>query len=169
MSVSRVEYGGTAIPPSKTLGFPERFDRFARRLPRPLRFLGVGGIGLTTDLAVFTAALAFVPQPLLARIISLACATIVTWRLNRAFTFDRSGRRQHEEAVRYAAVTAVSQGVSYAVFAAFVLTVLAFLPQAALLAGAAAGAVIGYNGHRLFAFRPRRLAPLPSTAGRDRS
>ncbi len=78
------------------------------------------------------------------RLFSLAAATLVTWRLNRALTFDRSGRHQGEEALRYAAVTAAAQGTSYTVFAA--------LPQAALIAGALAGALISYNGHRLFAF-----------------
>ena len=85
----------------------------------------------------------------------LAAATLVTWRLNRALTFDRSGRQPGEEAMRYAAVTAASQGTSYAVFATLVLTVFMGLPQAALVAGAAVGAIVGYNGHRLFAFAPR--------------
>ena len=116
---------------------------------------GVGGLGLVTDFCVFTILMGYAPRPLLMRLFSLAAATIVTWRLNRALTFDESGRRQHDEAVRYAAVTAAAQGTSYAVFATLVLTVLGALPQAALLAGAAAGALISYNGHRLFAFAPR--------------
>jgi putative flippase GtrA len=124
-------------------------------LPRPFRFLGVGAIGLTTDILIFTILISYSPRPLLMRLISLAIATLVTWRLNRALTFDRSGRHQGEEAMRYAMVTAVSQGTSYAVFAAFVLTVFAWLPQAAVLLGAMVGAVVGYNGHRLFAFAPK--------------
>lgn len=125
------------------------------RLPRPFRFLGVGGLGLVTDFCVFTILIGYQPRPLLMRLFSLAAATLVTWRLNRALTFDRSGRRQHEEAMRYAVVTAAAQGTSYAVFAALVLTVLAGLPQAALVIGAAVGALIAYNGHRLFAFAPQ--------------
>src|SRR5882757_3355329 len=106
---------------------------FAERLPRPLRFLGVGGLGLATDFCIFTILNGYQPRPLIMRLVSLAVATLVTWRLNRALTFDRSGRNQHDEAMRYAAVTAISQGTSYAVFAALVLTVLGWLPQAALL------------------------------------
>ena len=120
-----------------------------------LRFLGVGALGLTTDLCVFTLLIGYQPRPLLMRLFSLAAATLVTWRLNRALTFDRSGRQQDDEAMRYATVTAAAQGTSYAVFAALVLTVLGWLPQAALVIGAAAGALIAYNGHRLFAFAPR--------------
>jgi len=126
----------------------------AEHLPRPLRFLGVGAIGLTTDLCVFTILNGYAPRPLLMRVFSLAAATLITWRLNRALTFDRSGRRQGEEAMRYAVVTAAAQGTSYAVFAALVLSVLGALPQAAILMGAAIGALIAYNGHRLFAFAP---------------
>lgn len=129
--------------------------RLAERVPRPFRFLGVGAIGLVTDVSVFTAIDALVASPLLVRLISIAVATLVTWRLNRALTFDVSGRRQHEEALRYALVTAVAQGISYVLFAALVLTVLHWLPQAALLIGAAIAAAFSYFGHRLFAFAPR--------------
>jgi putative flippase GtrA len=125
------------------------------RLPRPFRFLAVGGLGLITDFCVFTILIGYEPRPLTMRLFSLAAATLVTWRLNRALTFERSGRRQHDEAMRYAVVTAAAQGTSYAVFAALVLTALASLPQAALVIGAAVGALIAYNGHRLFAFAPQ--------------
>jgi putative flippase GtrA len=146
MSVGKVELREPAPDPLRAL---------AERLPRPVRFLGVGGLGLTTDFCVFTILIGHEPRPLVMRVFSLAAATLVTWRLNRALTFDRSGRRQGEEAMRYAAVTAAAQGTSYAVFAALILTVLGHLPQAALLIGAGAGALIAYHGHRLFAFAPR--------------
>jgi putative flippase GtrA len=132
--------------------------RLAEVLPRPLRFLGVGGLGLITDLAVFTAILAHSPHPLLARLVSLAIATLVTWRLNRALTFERSGRRPADEAMRYAAVAASAQAVSYGAFAALVVTVFAATPQLAVLIGAACGALVSYSGQTLFAFRPQRLA-----------
>ena len=52
-------------------------------------------------------------------------------------------------------MTTAAQGTSYAVFAVLTYTVFAWLPQAALLVGAASGALISYNGHRLFTFAPR--------------
>jgi|SRR5205085_1799463 len=146
MSVGKLDMGARA--PAR----PDPLRVVAEYLPRPLRFLTVGAIGLTTDICVFTMLIGTTPRPLLMRLFSLAAATLVTWRLNRALTFDDSGRHQSDEAMRYAAVTAVSQGTSYAVFAALVLTVFGALPQAALIAGAAVGAIVGYNGHRLFAF-----------------
>ena len=141
----------------------------AERLPRPLRFIAVGGIGLVTDLCVFTLVVAWLPSPLTVRLLSLAVATLVTWRLNRALTFARSHRAQHEEAVRYAIVTAVAQGTSYAIFAVLVLTVLGGLPQAALMIGAAVAAFVSYNGHRLFAFAPRKSTVTPDIAGSHRA
>jgi putative flippase GtrA len=135
---------------------PDKVRLLAEKLPRPLRFLAVGGLGLVTDITLFTLILLHWPHPLSARLLSLGAATLVTWRLNRALTFDRSGHRQTREALRYAAVTASAQGTSYAVFALLTYTVFAWLPQAALLVGAAAGTLISYNGHRLFAFAPRR-------------
>src|SRR3982750_3239787 len=100
---------------------PDPLRGLAEYLPRPLRFLAVGAIGLTTDICVFTVLIGYAPRPLLMRFISLAAATLVTWRLNRALTFNHSGRHQHDEAMRYAAVTAISQGTSYVVFATLVL------------------------------------------------
>jgi putative flippase GtrA len=146
MRLSKAELGA----PARDAGDPLR--ALAGRLPRPLRFLGVGGLGLVTDFCIFTIMMGYAPRPLLMRLISLGCATLVTWRLNRALTFDQSGRRQSDEAMRYTVVTAAAQGTSYAVFAVLVLTVLGVLPQAALMIGAACGALISYNGHRLFAF-----------------
>lgn len=152
MSVGNIEFGaGLKSAPSDH----DPLRALAARLPRPLRFLGVGGLGLTTDFCVFMILMGYAPRPLLVRLVSLALATLVTWRLNRALTFDPSGRQQGAEAMRYALVTAVSQGTSYAVFAALVLTAFGALPQAALLIGAVVGAVVGYNGHRLFAFAPK--------------
>ena len=148
---------------------PDRVRALAERLPRPVRFIGVGGIGLVTDLCVFTVVAAYGHHPLAARLVSLGVATIVTWRLNRALTFARSDRAQHDEAMRYAIVTAVAQGTSYAVFAALVLTVLGWLPQAAVICGAAVGAIVSYNGHRLFAFAPRKPVASPDMAGPRRA
>ena len=141
--------------PSSGIHPPDKLLALAARVPRPMRFLGVGGLGLVTDLSVFTALVAQGLHPLEARVVSVAAATLVTGRLNRAITFDRSHRRQGEEAMRYAAVTLAAQSTSYAIFATLVLTVLSSLPQAALLIGAAFGALIAYCGHRLFAFKPK--------------
>jgi putative flippase GtrA len=132
--------------------------RLLEVLPRPIRFLGVGGLGLITDLAVFTAVIGHGVPPLAARLVSLGLATLVTWRLNRALTFDQSGRRPADEAMRYATVAVAAQAVSYAVFAVLVIIVFRAVPQLAVLCGAATGAIVSYSGQTLFAFRPHRPA-----------
>ncbi len=140
---------------------PDPIRGLVGALPRPLRFLGVGALGLITDLAVFTLAFSHGMPPLAARLVSLGVATLVTWRLNRALTFDRSGRRQSDEAARYAAVAATAQAVSYGVFAVLVVVAPAARPQLALLIGAAAGALFSYTGQVLFAFRRRHPIVAP--------
>src|ERR1700685_943116 len=112
MGRSNVGFGGAVGEmPCHASSDHDPVRRFFAVLPRPLRFLGVGGLGLITDLAVFTLIIAHTPHPLLARLVSLAIATLVTWRLNRALTFDRSGRHSADEAMRYAAVAASAQAV----------------------------------------------------------
>ncbi len=134
----------------------------ALRLPRTVRFMMVGGMGLAAELVLFTVMLIGGIAPLAAGFAALVAATALTWRLNRVFTFDSSGRRKSHEAMRYAVVTAVAQSTSYLVFAVLVSSVLAPLPQAAILVGAACGAIVSYNGHRLFAFAPvKACAELP--------
>ena len=126
------------------------------RLSPLLRFLLVGGVGLVADIALFTLMLILGLHPLVAGLAALVAATVLTWRLNRIFTFKRTGRAQRDEAVRYAAVTAAAQSTSYIVFAILASTVFAGVPQVAILVGAGVGAVVSYNGHRLFAFAPLR-------------
>ena len=164
MRVSNVAGGAAGgVTPAPAVALDDPVRRFFEVLPRPLRFLGVGGLGLLTDLAVFTAR----PRPRaatrsLARLVSLAIATVVTWRLNRALTFDRSGRRPADEAMRYAAVAAAAQAVSYAVVrGARRHGVRRAVPQLAVIVGAAAGALVSYSGQAPFAFRPR---PAPDAA-----
>ncbi|MGB6174733.1 MAG: GtrA family protein [Xanthobacteraceae bacterium] len=155
-NVDRCAAGVAAPVQAAAIDDPVR--RFFAVLPRPLRILGVGGLGLITDLAIFTLVIAHGLNPLGARLISLALATLVTWRLNRALTFDCIGRRTADEVMRYAAVVTAAQAVSYGVFAVLVVTLLAAAPQFAVIAGAAAGALLSYSGQALFAFRPRRPA-----------
>src|ERR1700733_14304065 len=96
--------------------------RFFALLPRPLRFLGVGGLGLITDLAIFTFALGHGLGPLPARAVSLAVATVVPGRPTRPLPLDRGGRRPGAGGIRYSAVAASAQAVSYVVFAILVVT-----------------------------------------------
>jgi putative flippase GtrA len=161
MRASNVEFAEPAVVAPAS---PDPVRKLAEILPRPLRFLAVGGLGLITDLAVFTLVDAHQPHPLLARLVSLAIATVVTWRLNRALTFDRCGRHPADEAFRYASVAAAAQTISYGVFALLVLTVFASAPQLALVAGAGFGAFVSYCGQAQIAFRPHARTPAPQSS-----
>lgn len=155
MRMSDVVFGAAAdVIPAPATFHRVSVRRFVEVVPRPLRFLSVGTLGLITDLAVFTAVFSHGLHPLLARLVSLTVATLVTWRLNRALTFDSSGLRPSREVARYAAVAGCAQAVSYLTFAVLVVSVFAAMPQLAVLAGAAAGALVSYNGQALFTFRP---------------
>ena len=134
----------------------DKIRQVVKRLPRPLRFLAVGGLGITTDIGFFTLFATHGAHPLVARALSLGLATLVTWRLNRHLTFERSGRHQGAEAMRYLAVTLAAQATSYAVFALLVISIIPALPQLAIVVGAALAAVVSYNGQRLIAFAPPR-------------
>ena len=155
MAIGGHEFGAQArhIAPVSVKAADRLADLLAN-VPRPIRFLSVGVLGLLTDLGTFTLIVSYGVHPLLARIGSLLVATLVTWRLNRALTFDQTMRRQGEEAMRYGIVTLIAQGTSYAVFSLLVLSIASPLPQAAVIVGAAVGALVGYSGHRLFAFAP---------------
>jgi putative flippase GtrA len=156
MTVEKTGSDGPAWASPRSV--PDRLRETLARLPRPVRFLMVGGCGLITDIGFFTLLFAYGIHPLIARAFSLGLATIVTWRLNRDLTFTGSGRHQADEAARYALVAAVAQGLGYVIFAALALTVFSKIPQIAILIGAVAVTFISYNGQRLIAFAPREAS-----------
>ncbi len=152
--MSTAAWRGRAAPAAGAAGIDDPVRALLAILPRPVRFLGVSGLGLIVDLAVLTLLIAHGLHPLAARVASLAVATLLTWRLNRALTFAGSGRRPADEAMRYAIVAATAQTLSYGIFAAVVLALPNAMPQLAAIVGAAAGALVAYSGQAFFAFRP---------------
>ena len=138
--------------------------------PRGLgSFLAVGVAGLVTDLGLlFLLERAGLPLAV-GRAISLPVATLVTWLLNRRFTFAASGRKPTGEAIRYAAVAFAAQSVNYVAALALagvlrgtphltvaILHVAPRMPHAIDMLAAFAGAVIAtlfsYTGQRYFTF-----------------
>src|SRR5262245_44390769 len=87
-----------------------------------LRFLTAGAIGFVIDSGLL---LAFVRglgwQPLLARLPSFATALVVTWLINRLWTFrsplqETSPRRVSAEFLSYGAVQVTGGAANYAVY-----------------------------------------------------
>jgi putative flippase GtrA len=129
------------------------------RLPKGLlKFLVVGAAALAVHTATFTAVLQFGANKSVAWLAGLVTSTLVAWSLNRKHTFSGSGRSQREEISRYALVTLVAQGISFAVFHLASRAAPNIWPQACLLAGAAVATLFSYSGQRFFTFAPQRLA-----------
>src|SRR3978361_592966 len=88
-----------------------------RRLPRGLvGFLTVGVCGLAVDVGVLWALESGGVSHVAARAVSLGLATVVTWLLNRSFTFGASERSRRHEFGRYGLVALVSQSLNYLIF-----------------------------------------------------
>jgi putative flippase GtrA len=134
------------------------------------KFLGVGVIGLATNLGLLwlleRAGLALWA----ALAVSLAVATLVTWVLNRANTFAASGRPLHHEALRYFGVALLAQSVGY-VTTLGVADILPHMPHTvAAFVGAVVATLFSYTGQRFFTFAPADadaeaatpLAPAPT-------
>jgi putative flippase GtrA len=125
-----------------------------------LRFLAVGGAGLAVDAATFSAAFAAGVPLTVARALSLGLATIVTWRLNRRFTFQASGRAAHLEGLRYALVALGAQGFNWGLFVTLCRSVPGVPALVLLVASAACATTFSFAGQRLLTFSratPRRV------------
>ena len=123
-----------------------------------LKFLVVGVTALAVHTATFTAVLQFDANKSIAWLAGLVTSTLVAWSLNRKHTFSPSGRSHREEVSRYALVTLVAQGISFAVFHLASRAAPDIWPQACLLAGATVATLFSYSGQRFFTFAPQRLA-----------
>lgn len=132
----------------------DRLDRARLPIPRSLLlFVIVGFTGLGVHTALFSlcfhAGWLDKSESWLA---ALVVATLTTWTLNRTLTFEATGRHSGHEILRYAIVTLVSQGISYAVFMSASSLLPHFPPQVALLVGAVVATAFSYSGQRFFTF-----------------
>ena len=136
----------------------ERAERLGLPIPKSLLlFVGVGLAGLAVHTGVFS--LLFRSRWLNyseAWLTALVTATIVTWSLNRRFTFAGTGRHGGWEIVRYALVTALAQSVSFGVSKGMLSLIPHLAPEIAVISGAVAATAFSYTGQRFFTFAPAR-------------
>jgi putative flippase GtrA len=130
------------------------------------RFLAVGVAGLATDTLIYMALYRNGVPSALARGISLSVATLVTWLLNRRLTFDRTRRHALQEAVRYASVALVAQGINYGLFLATVSAIPGIFHPLAILFSSACATVFSFTGQYMFTFLPVTVASRGRDAGR---
>ncbi len=123
---------------------------------RIARFLAVGLLGLAVDSGVFWGLYNAGFSMEVARALSLALATLVTWFLNRLFTFAPSGRGPLHELIRYVAVALVAQGFNYGLFLALVRFDAGAHPLICLVVSAVATAALSFTGQNFIAFRSTR-------------
>jgi putative flippase GtrA len=119
-------------------------------------FAAVGLLGLGTDAGLFAWLAGHGTPEFGARAASLAFATVVTWRLNRRFTFGASGRDNSHELARYALVALSAQGLNYLMFVALRCAAPDLPAMAALVCGAGFAALFSFAGQHLFTFTPAR-------------
>jgi putative flippase GtrA len=124
----------------------------------PARFVLIGFIGFLIDagilhLLVFGAG----AKPIAGRVGSFFCASFVTWRLNRRYTFAArsTGNGTFGEYLRYLWTSGVGAAVNYSVFATLVLTLplVAATPTLGVAAGSIAGMIVNFTLYRLVVFR----------------
>lgn len=125
-----------------------------------LRFGVVGGVGFVVDGSLLWFLISLDFNPYVARASSFPVAVVVTWLLNRNWTFratrDTSKKGQFR---RYFGVQIVGTFSNYIVYSAFI----ALLGTAATLIfwgfalGSFVGAFINFFGARLIAFRDNQV------------
>jgi putative flippase GtrA len=122
------------------------------------RFLGVGIVGFLVDAALLTLLFRGLEANIyLARACSFGSATLVTWSLNRRYTFGTPHARVSVtgEYVRYLAVQALGALTNLACFSFLIeqFKWMKLVPILPLAVGAVFGLAINYLGSRFLVFR----------------
>ena len=144
--------GAARVARAPAVGLPDWVE------PAFLRFGVVGACGFTVDAVVlYVLVHGFGVNAYSGRFVSFAVAVMVTWLLNRTFTFRTSGNGgRTREALVYFGVQASGGAANIAVYSLALLTV-PFLKNALiipLVMGSAAGLCLTYAGSKHLAFRP---------------
>ncbi|MCF1435773.1 GtrA family protein [Agrobacterium vitis] len=119
-----------------------------------VRFALVGSTGFAVDAGLLWLLLSYSALgPLAARALAILVALLVTWRLNRAFTFGASRRSLPVEGFRYGSVGVVSALVNYGLYAGLLIVIPALNPFAALVFASLAAMAFSFFGYSRFVFR----------------
>lgn len=120
---------------------------------RFVRFVLVGGFGFIVDAGALLLLISAGTGPFVGRIISILLAMFITWRLNRAFTFEASQGSQVSEAGRYFSVATGVAALNYLLYAGLLLLVPACPPLVATAAATTVCTFISFTGYGRIAFR----------------
>lgn len=118
-----------------------------------IKFGGVGGLAFLVDAGFTTAFVHYGLDAFSARLIAIAIAMLVAWRLNRAITFGASDTSQTSEGLRYFLVAIAAAMVNYTAYAALVLMWSALWPFLAVAISTCISMVVSFFGFSRFTFK----------------
>ena len=119
------------------------------------RFLLVGGLGFVVDAGGLLLLTGQGADPFVARLASIALAMLVTWRLNRSFTFGPSRGSQLGEATRYLSVALSVAALNYTIYALLLLAFPGCPPVVATAVSTGICTLASFVGYGRVAFRAR--------------
>jgi len=122
-------------------------------LDRLARFGLVGGIGFVIDAGLTTALQIAGLGIFSSRLIAIACAMLITWRLNRTLTFGASQTSQVSEGTRYMMIAALAALVNYTVYIILMLVIPGMIAALAVAAATGVSMVVSYLGYSRHVFR----------------
>ena len=126
-----------------------------------LAFLFSGSLAFLVDAAILKLlTAAFGVHPLLARIVSVACAHVAGWLSHRTFTFRMTTPPTLAEFLRYAGLqSSVSVVVNYGIYAVILVLRPEIEPLFAMVVSSGVAMVFSYVGMRYAAFRHDAVRP----------
>ena len=132
-----------------------RFGTIDQLLATFVRFLGAGALGFVSDAGIFFSLTQLLHQPpILSRCLASAVAIVVTWSINRRYTFlDSEKLSAGVEFLRYFAASLVGAGANLLAFAALKPFDEAYYHIPAYLAGTGAALIGNFILYRTLVFR----------------
>ena len=117
-------------------------------------FILAGSLAFFTDVGVFQFLHGVLSVNLLiARVLSIATAMLVSWLINRRLTFAMPGPPRLAEFLRFVAIAWISSSVNYVLFAGLMLWRPQTVPLLAIVFATAVSMLVSYAGMRLGVFR----------------
>lgn len=121
-------------------------------------FLVAGSAGFCADIAIVWLLTRQGVNALVAQAFAFSCAVVVTWLINRRYTFRAHARQNvFAEFIHYLGANIVGAIVTNGLYAVLVLNSAIFLarPELAVVIGAVAGLVFNFISMKWFVFRAR--------------
>ena len=117
------------------------------------RFAIVGGLGFIVDSCFTLALIHRGTDPYTARVFAIALAMMVTWRLNRALTFEARGSDQAAEGIRYFTVAIIAAVLNYIIYSGLLLSIPAMPPLLAIVVAIGSVTMLSFVGYRHLVFK----------------